>query len=70
MKPAEETQESKEERIARKGKYALAVLNSPTGSSNHTREKEYQHSSKEHDSSQITETLWNRKPASTHHQKS
>ena len=43
MKPAEETQESKEERIARKGKYALAVLNSPTGSSNHTREKEYQH---------------------------
>ena len=43
MKPAKETQESKEERIARKGKYALAVLNSPTGSSNHTREKEYQH---------------------------
>ena len=42
MKPAKETQESKE-RIARKGKYALAVLNSPTGSSNHTREKEYQH---------------------------
>ena len=48
MKPAEETQESKEERIVRKGKYALAVLNSPTGSSNHKREKEYQHSSKEH----------------------
>ena len=44
MKPAEETQESKEERIARKGKYALAVLNSPTGSSNHKRAKEYQHS--------------------------
>ena len=43
VKPAKETQESKEERIARKGKYALAVLNSPTGSSNHTREKEYQH---------------------------
>ena len=42
-----ETQETKEERIARKGKYAMAVLNSPIGTSNHTREKELQHSSKE-----------------------
>ena len=47
MEPTE-PQETKEERIARKGKYAMAVLNSPTGSSNHTREKELQHSSKEH----------------------
>ena len=30
------------------GKYAMAAPNSPTGSSNHTREKELQHSSKEH----------------------
>ena len=47
MEPTE-TQETKEERIARKGKYAMAVLNSPLGSSNHTREKELQHSTKEH----------------------
>ena len=38
MEPTE-TQETKEERIARKGKYAMAVLNSPLGSSTHTREK-------------------------------
>ena len=47
MEPTE-TQETKEERIARKGKYAMAVLNSPLGSSTHTKEKELQHSTKEH----------------------
>ena len=30
------------------GKHAMAAPNSPTGSSNHTREKELQHPSKEH----------------------
>ena len=47
MEKTEGKQESKEERIERKGKYAHAVLNSPLGSRNHTREKELQHVSKE-----------------------
>ena len=47
MEKTEGKQESKEARIERKGKYVHAVLNSPLGSRNHTREKELQHVSKE-----------------------
>ena len=47
MEKTKEKQESKEERIERKGKYAHAVLNSPLGSRNHTLEKELQYFSKE-----------------------
>ena len=43
----ESMKENRDERIARKGKYAHAVLNSPHGSRNHTIEKERQHSEKE-----------------------
>ena len=47
MEKTKEKQESKEERIERKGKYVHAVLNSPLGSRNHTLEKELQYFSKE-----------------------
>ena len=47
LEKTEGKQESNEERIERKGKYAHVVLNSPLGSRNHTWEKELQHVSKE-----------------------
>ena len=43
----ESTKENRDERVARKGKYAHALLNSPHGSRNLTVEKERQHSEKE-----------------------
>ena len=43
----ENMNQTKDDRIARKGKFAKAVLNSPLSSSNHTLEKEIQHHEKE-----------------------
>ena len=47
VKQEEAEQETKDERIARKGKFAKALLNSSLSSSNHTLEKENQHHEKE-----------------------